>query len=309
VVDMVVTTGAYITPARFKAMRTGAAYAGLSDATIADTLMTATEIADAYCNIPLYPSPGTFLGGTVENEEHRWDQPLSSLQHNQQRRVYPYRWPIKAVTGFRIKIGADLGADINPNYLVTNNAERWVEVSSFATSGVVSPFGLMNFVVPSGITKPVVELDYSYGWSLAAVDPLYDVDGSGLVWQASHGFWDPAVAPVVVVAGSEASSETYVVSWEDGRVTLNDAAVGASVIASYNYRLPGAIPRATALITADLLGDAKLRQAGFVGVDRLTVNEITVSRSPRNGSVNDQLEEAVPEAAGLLAGFRYFRIA
>lgn len=304
----IVTAGAYLTPARFKTMRTGASFKNLSDAEIADVLSTASEVADAYCNVPLFPKPATFLGGTVVGEEHRWLLPMSPLQHDVQRRVYPYRWPIREVTGFRIVIGADLGADIPASYLVVNNAERWVEVSSFATSGIISPFGLMNFIVPSGIQHPVVLLDYSYGWSIPEVDGLYDVDGGGRVWQASHGYWDTSVPPVVTVDGViEATGWT--VAAEDGRIRFADSQAGKLVRVAYNHRLPGAIPRATALIAADLLGDAKLRQAGFVGVDRLTVNEVTIHRTKREGSITDQLEEAVPEAAAMLSGFRYFRAA
>jgi hypothetical protein len=115
---------------------------------------------------------------------------------------------------------------------------------------------------------------------------------------------------VISVGGSDlATDDGYTVSLEEGRVTF-DADPGDVVRATYSYRLPREIVSATAMIVTDLLGASKLISKGMSGLTRITNAEITIAREvPRAGNMSADLAVALPKAALLLDGFKFWSMA
>lgn len=298
--------GTYMTPGRFKNLGLGVSLSKINDFELAEILGDATASVDAYCNMPLLPEPGSFLGGIAVDEEHRWR--FATVFHERgSRRVYPKHFPIVSVEGLSISVGFNAGATIPTDTLVINNAERWVEVTALTISTAGALFGTTGWVLPmGGLTVPKALLSYHYGWDLPVVgDRLRRVPAlDDFVFQASHGCWTP-LAPVVKVGNVTKDPADYDVDPDEGWITLHDDPASAIVTADYHHRLPRDLARGTALVAVDIIGDAALRRRGLVGgLTALRVNEIEIRKQPSRGQ--QTMQPISPRAELLLAGFRHW---
>lgn len=298
----------YLMPGRFASMGLGISLTGYSDFEIWNLLQQATDVVNAYCNMPLLPTPGSFLGGFAEREEHRWRFPQSSSDRGQ-RRVYPKHWPIIDVSYFGIRVGHDAEAPIPPQYLVINNAERWAEVSALTIQNSSALFGVSGWVVPmGGLREPIGIISYTYGHRISLTGQrLFATAPNGLAYQAPDGMWSSAY-PVVVSADGVAQDEsTYSLDYDDGRVTFATTVPAGVLTIAYTTRLARDIATATGIVAAHITGESKLRKRNMEGLDQLRVNEVTAIRQRRmRGDNPADLAIWAPDAALLLAGYRYW---
>jgi hypothetical protein len=298
----------YLMPGRFASMGLGISLTGYSDFEIWNLLQQATDVVNAYCNQPLLPTPGSFLGGFAEREEHRWRFPQSSTDRGT-RRVYPKHWPIIDVSYFGIRVGHDAEAPIPPQYLVINNAERWAEVSALTIQNSSALFGVSGWVVPmGGLREPIGIISYTYGHRISLTGQrLFATAPDGLAYQAPDGMWSPAY-PVVVSAGGVAQDEsTYSLDYDDGRVTFASTVPAGVLTIAYTTRLARDIATATGIVAGHIIGESKLRQRNMEGLDQLKVNEVTAVRQRRmRGDNPADLAIWAPDAALLLAGYRHW---
>jgi hypothetical protein len=64
------------------------------------------------------------------------------------------------------------------------------------------------------------------------------------------------------------------------------------------------------MIVTDLLGASKLIAKGMSGLTRITNAEITIAREvPRAGNMSSDLAVALPKAAQLLDGYKFWSMA
>jgi len=299
----------YITPDRFKTMRTGAKTDGVPDIELAEVIADASAIVDAYCNVPTTPEPHSFLGGSIVGEEHIWKYP-DNVWDAGTRRIYLFHSPIVQVNAVTLAVAADASASLPPEQFVVNNQERWIEVTSLAIASNSGLFGVTGWVVPlGGLSNPVARVDYDYGHVYEAVDEtVYAVDDTNLVYQARNGFWlvDNDHDVTVTAGGTAATPDS--VDAETGRVTFTSAP-DLPVKISYSYRLNRDIVSATAHVTAALLSASKHQSKLGGGISMLRVGEITIQRHAPAKEVAQYLDQTVPEAALLLSGHRVWWMA
>lgn len=298
----------YLTPERLRTMKTGASLTGYSNLELADLIAEASAIADAYCNLPLTPEPGSLRGGVVIGEQHKWDFSVYGWDQGT-RRVYPFNTPVRSVQGLRLFVAAGASADIPSNTLVINNTERWVEVTALAIASGSGLFGVTGWIVPiGGLNNPMAELDYTYGNIFTEVaERAYPIaDDNVRTFQTSNGFWvvDGDHEVTVTADGTPVDGADYTTDEETGRVIFNADQTGV-VRVSYSHELDRNVPTATGYICAHLSGVAKGRERGLgAGVNRIKVGEISIDRGMSSRDAGNVLEVAVPEAAALLYGYR-----
>ena len=297
----------YLTRKRFASMFTGASIDGLSNAQVTSVLREASAIVDAFCNVPT-TGPHSFLGGTARDEEHRWKYP-QSFDDPGQRRIYPLHWPIRSITDFQIIVGHGAAAPIPIDSLVIDQHHRWVEITSLAIANASGLFSVEGWIIPiGGLSQPLAIISYDYGWVLEEVDdPCEAVDDTNKVFDGTHGYWISGSA-AVSVDGDVVDPSDYTLDLDTGRITFADAQTG-DVTASYQHRLVYDIAAATSLIAANLLGEGRLRMKGMTGIASLRVNEIAIERPRQLRILASNLETTVPDAADLLYGWRYWRVA
>lgn len=315
----------YLSPGKFRVGRYGSDLDDLTDIEIAEKIAEASAIVDGYCSIPTIPQRHDFRGGSIVVEEHHWNIPSSPFDLGT-RRCYPFHWPIKttlnddgspiaAVHMFRIYVTNTQYVAIQPSDLFVQNTEQYIEVVSLA----VTSSGLFNaLIIPNvGLATPTVRLSYDYGYLFASdVDErLYWSDAN--TFRAQNQWWTPT-APVVKQNGTVVDPANYTVNADEGTITFNsdqpaDDPTSTDVItATYFYRMPSEIGRATGLITAYLLGEADLVSRGMAGLSSMSIEEIKMQRGRQSGTLPvtvDTLDALVPAAAYLLAGFKQWRIA
>jgi len=273
----------------------------LSDVEIASLCAQAAVTIDAYCNTPRIPQQHDFRGGTITEEQHGWRLAQSSFELGQ-RRVYPYHWPIKALTQFRIYVTNTQYIEIAPTELYLNQSERYLEVVSLAMTSA----GLWGaLIVPNiGLATPVSRISYTYGWNFTETDEvLYDTDAQ--LFRAQNQFWATTPAPIIYKNGTVVTSG-FAIDYSEGTVTFTDQLEASDVItATYNYKLPREIMFAAGHIVAYLHGEQELHGRGMAHLERIKVAEIELVRpKQRRGSDPDDLAEWAPEAASLLSSFK-----
>lgn len=301
----------YLTPERFRTMRTGAKVTGLTDLELREVITDASAIVDAYCNVPLLPKPHSFRGGEALLEQHTWLYPASHFDPGQ-RRIYPFHRPIKEISAFTLMVAPGATAAIPLDSLVVNQSEGWVEVTSLAIASNSGLFGVVGWVLPiGGMANPLALISYTYGQSIAETgDRAYPItDTETKVFQTSHGFWT-SDAVTVYVDGTEMIVDTdYSVDRSIGRVTFVADQTGV-VTVDYSHELERDIVGATAQITEFLLGSADLAAKGLAGgVQRVKVGEISLDRGSSPSEVKEWLRRSVPHAALLLDGHVYMWMA
>jgi len=157
-----------------------------------------------------------------------------------------------------------------------------------------------------------VTLTYGKTWQRVN-ERMYPIADGSLTYQAPDGFWTSS-APVLAGAGVEVDSSDYTVDRDSGQVTF-DVTPTAPVTATYVTRVDREIAKATGFISRYLA--SKTRGPGRLllgGAATVKAGEISISRAiPRGivggGNVIEDLAHDVPEAARMLNGHRFFRIA
>ncbi len=298
---------AYLSPGRFSTMRMGSKLPTAIE--MIAVLEEASAIVDAYCNVPLTPTPHSFFGGRAVDEEHQWRYPLTNFDRGE-RRIYPRHWPIiEPILNLDIVVASGAKAHLPSNSLVVNNFERWVEVTSLALASSSGLFGVTGWVVPiGGLSNPVALISYNYGTFLTATDRtlVLTPQAGGKTYQAPHGAW--AGAPTVKAAGDGVDPSLYDYDTEEGWIIFHSAPPSGKLTVSYIHLLGREIPLATGLIAAKLLGDAALRAKGMSGLASIKAGEIELSKG-RMLPTAANLDVTVPDAAMLLGGFRFWSMA
>jgi hypothetical protein len=278
---------------------------GIEDFELATMLNHASAVAEAYCAVPRLPRQYSFLGGAIipeQPEQHFWRVPEAFYDPGS-RRIYPYSWPIREVTRFRVRVTNTQYVDIQPSELFINNTERYVEVVSLLMTGV----GLFGVIVPTiGLMQPVAEICYTYGFHFEAVDEIvYPTDAR--TYRAQNQYWlDVDPAETIVKINDVVQTTGFTIDRIEGTVTF-DANLAASdrVMVSYEYKLPTEVRDAVGAIVSYLIGQRETRQRGMTDISSLKMGEVSIVRKARPAAIEaSQLQTLVPEAAFLLDGFK-----
>lgn len=283
-----------MTPKRFRTLGTGIALPD-TDAALLPVLAISSQMVNAYCSAP---TDHDFRGGSVTDEQHEWE--VGNDWARGTTRVYPYHRPLRSASRLRIDLTNTQYVTLSdPNTLYVNKAEGWIEPVAVA----LTTAGMFGWALLPGIglRTPTAKIDYVYGWSLSATnETLASISGGTL--QAMSQFWDSDVTPVIKKDGLELSSSQYSIDYDEGIVTVSNYTAESVYTASYTHPLPLAIARATALIATDVLAQASNATKGLIGIQQLTVEEISIRQSSSMGLYGSPVNGA---AKTLLAPFVY----
>lgn len=291
----------YVTPEKFRTMGYGADLEDLEDVQLASILERASSLADAYCAVPHYPVPHSFFGGSITDEQHDWTMPESPFDIGR-RRVWPYHWPIKEISDFKIKVTNTQYVTIGPSEIFVNNGSRYIEVISLAFTGL----GLFGTILPSiGLMRPVAQIAYTYGFEFSSSgETLYPTDAR--TYRAQNQFW--VGDSTVYVNGAAANPSDYSVDATEGTVVFDaQLADTDNVTADYGYRLPSEIRDAVGHLATHLVSELEVASRGMGSLQSVKVGEVSLTTQPRRLSVAT-ITELVPEAAWLLDGYRYLTV-
>lgn len=291
----------YVTPEKYRTMGFGIDLAGIEDVELASILERASSLAEGYCAVPTAHS---FFGGSVVNEQHDWTLPISPMELGR-RRIWPLHWPVRAVSSLRVNATNTQYVDVASSELFINNADRYVEVVSFAFTSV----GLFGAGIPGiGLISPVAHISYTYGWQFHAVnETLYPTDAR--TYRAMHQFWDvSATDPVIFVNGIEVASSEYEVDAVEGMVVFDSQLAATDrVTADYDHKLPWEIRDAVGQIATYLLTGRQVAISSMGGLQTLKVGEVSMT-TPVHRLTSINLDVVIPQAAWLLDGFRYITV-
>ena len=287
-------------------------WTGWSDLELAELINDASAEVHAYCNVPLEGS-FSFLGGSVA-EEHTWRLPDNPFDTGQTR-IYPRVMNIVSVDSVQLQLSANTFQTIPASSFVVNNVEGWLELSALVLNPGI--FGISFFIFPlAALEKPVVRVNLTYGKKWDRVrERMYPIESGGRIYQAPDGFW--LNDPEITGAGIEIDPGDYTIDRASGQVTFTEETdlPLAPVVVSYTTRLDREIAKAAGFICRFLA--SKTRGPGRLllgGAATVKAGEISISRAmPRGivggGNVIEDLAHDVPEAARMLNGHRFFRIA
>jgi hypothetical protein len=297
----------YLTPDRFREMGFGVDISELDDAELMALIAQASSVVDAYCNVPRIPQKHDFRGGSIVGEQHSWAMPEHSLDYGQ-RRMYPYHWPILQINNFKIYVTNSQYVEIGPTELFINNSERWFEIVSYAVTSI-GMFGAL--IVPNiGLATPVAKVNYDYGWDFTVVDELL-THSDGQTWRAQNQYWhstddvdDNSRDPAIEKNGSVITTG-FSIDHDEGTVVFDDNLAATDTIkATYHHKLPQELQYGTGHIVAHLHGQAELHARGMAHLTLLKVQEVTMRRDTPGGTLAENLDSLVPEAAIQLAAYR-----
>lgn len=311
-------SGPYVTPGLFPHLYLGSKIPA-KPIELAAVLRRASSVVDGYCTVPLMPQRHDFRGGTITGERHTWrlpdGGPASSAAGS--RRTYPYHWPILSVERFGIRVSnTAVALDIETSEIMIQNGERYLEVVSL----IGSTFGLFNAITMPNVflATPTADFDYTYGHRFRVTkDPAFPEDPAApTVWRAGNQWWFvDGDNPVVVYVNDVIATTGFTYNPNEGTITFSsslDPDVDV-VEVTYTHRMPVEIRDATALIARYELSQSDLARKGLAGIEsiRMAELEITQRREPRGSGVvtANNLDRLVPEAADLLSGLKFFRIA
>jgi hypothetical protein len=308
---------AYITYDRFRKMGFGIDMSELDPATWASLAAQATTWVNNYCLVPRMPQQHDFRGGTITGEQHSWRYPESDFDIGQ-RRAYPFHWPVKRMSQFRIYVTNTQYVQVDTTGLFINSSQRYVEVVSLALTSA----GLFNaLVVPNiGLATPVVRFSYEYGWDFTEPGETLQTE-DGQTWAATNQWWyadqDGEDAWGVPIGGAPVISKNgavittgFTINYDEGTVVFDANLEATDVVsAAYHYKLPNEISLAAGHIMAWLFGASETRSRGMTQLESLQIGEVKLTkpiiRSVPSGARASDLELLVPDAAALLATYRF----
>src|ERR1041385_1040167 len=290
----------YITTAAFRTQGLGVDLTPYSDEELRSILQAAAARVNAYTSAPNLPQPHDFRGGTITDERHEWD--IGGQSRVGTRRVRPWHQPVKSIDSFRILVTEGNYIVIQPDDMFINNSAGYVEVVAL-TLGI----GIFPVLANLSLSQPVSSLGYTYGSSFpVAGEELLETDGQ--TFRAANQWWNSTVTPKVYINGTDHTTD-FTLDYNEGTATYSsELDAGDVVSADYNYRLFPQIARASAVIAADMIGQARIRARGLTGLSSIRVapGEIEL----RQGGVatlprNSDLPSIPEEAAWLLEPFRF----
>ena len=284
----------YLTAQGFRAIGLGVDLSSTLDTTIERHIATASALVNTTCAAP---ADHDFRGGTVTGEPHAWD--VGNKYRPGSNRVYPFHRPLKSVSQMTIEISNVPSVTLNDTKLYVEPIECYIEPISL----VVTTIGMipMTMVPLIGLRVPVAKVDYEYGWNFTAEDDLLTTQ-SGSALRGTHQFWFSDEDVILKKNGVVQASNTYTVNYDEGTITPNSFDTTALYTGTYHYPLPPAIPQATAIITADLIGYTNINASGLSGLSGIRVEEIELRQSSRAGFIATPIS---PAAEVLLAPYRY----
>lgn len=284
----------YLTAQGFRTIGTGVDLSSTTDPVIEQHIATASALVNVACAAP----PGhDFRGGTVTGERHAWD--IGNKYRPGSNRVYPFHRPISAVDELRIYISNTPSVTLNDQKLFVEPIEGYVEpVSLVVTTIGAIPVGSLPLI---GLRVPVAQIDYTYGWDFTATDELLTtVSGSEL--RGTNQFWFTDEDVVLKKNNVIVDPGDYTINYIEGTITPDVFDTTARYTATYHYPLPDAIPQATAIICADLIGYTNINASGLSGLSGIRVEEIELRQSSRAGFIATPIS---PAAQALLAPYKY----
>lgn len=291
----------YLSPDRLREMGLGVDLSAYTDYELTSILQGASSAVNRVCAAPTYPDEYDFRGGSVVGERHAWNWGNEVTVAT--RRFYPFSKPVKQISQFRILVSEGQYLQLNPDDLFINNGDGYVEVVALALG-----IGVFPVVAAMSLSTPVAEMDYTYGRTYAVTgERLLETDGQ--TFRGQHEWWEPSVAPVIKVNGVDASGD-FTIDFDAGAaVHTGNLAATDKVTADYTHRMPFAIARATGIIATHMIGQSRFAARGMIGVGRLKVAEVEISRATTaTGAGRD--DDSIPdEAATLLSGYVFRSVA
>jgi len=298
---------AYLTPSQLKTMNLGVDLSGYSDVQLASYIARASAAVNSETNAPDLPVPHDFKGGSIVGETHTW--PIDAYDRSPTRRVFPYHRPVIEVTTMRIYATKTQYVEFSASELYYEASEGWIEPAS----ANLTSYGLWGAAMyPAiGLSDPHSLIDYTYGTTYPISERIYP-DTVTNQWRASAGFWTSD--PVVVRVNGVTRASDYTVDTTEGTVLFTAPLPDVdddTVELDYVTTLHPNIALATGIIAADRISSRNLVAAGFpAGVRAFTVAEVRVERDlPRRGGQETVQSSVPPEAAELLADFKFYPLA
>lgn len=135
----------YITADEFRATETGIDLTGIDDTALGKITAVASRMAEEEAG-------ASWVSGVSYTERHEW--------RFASRRVYVRNWPVTAITGAKIYIGADVYATLTVSDFVINNEQRYLELASLASATSLTPE-----LLTLGLAEPIIEVTYTAGLS------------------------------------------------------------------------------------------------------------------------------------------------
>lgn len=277
----------YVTATEFADAALGVDLTGITDPQLLQLLADASRMAEQYAG-------HTWAMALYTDEQHVWRRGSS-------RRVYPRHWPIFALTGVTLQIGASTQATLNIADWYINNQQRYIELAQMALAYELTP-ALLDF----GLAEPVFEVSYiagngsleDTGETLAEAIAAQEV-----VWTVSDGTVF-AVNDVLRVDTDIAAVLSIAV--DDLTVTRTAPSVThalGSAIYRYTSAAPDEVKLAIIIIAAALIAQRRLSEEGIAGVRSFAIGSYSVTVGRGEGEPSGFARIPL-EAQNLLRGYR-----
>lgn len=262
----------YVTPTRYRSMRTGLDLSSYTDAELQAALTAASDAVNAAISAP---AGYTFLGGTVTDEEHQWRVVNRREFRQTEGRIWPYMRPLMSATALRIQVTKTQYIDFTDEQLFVQHDLGYVEPVAAPSS-----MALFTSVPPWTLTSPVALLDYTYGFNLATTDELLAAESGGTL-RAGHQFWYTDEEVVLKKNGVVVDVADYEIDYDEGVITPDTPDESATWKASYHHKLPPGIAAATTLVATDMFGAANIAASGLLGLSGIKVEEVEMRQSSK----------------------------
>lgn len=260
----------YLTPDRYRVIGSGVDLSSKTDTQLLAALTSASETVNQAVNAPRGYS---FLGGSVEDEEHQWKVNTRYVKATDGR-IWPFMRPVRSVSGMTINVTKEQYVSFTDEQLFVQSDLGYVEPVAAPDS-----MALFTSIPPWLLTSPVAKISYEYGFDMTATDELLAQESGGVL-RAGHQFWYTDEDVVLKEDGVVVASG-YTVDYEEGTITYGSADESKVYRASYHHKLPPGIAAATALVATDIFGASAIAAAGMVGLSGIKVEEVELRQSSK----------------------------
>jgi hypothetical protein len=298
---------AYLSPKRYALGGFGMDTEGYTASQIRQKLVQATGKVEAYCNRSMFPQRSDMRGGTITGEQHAWPVQDAYNLLPGGRRVFLNSTPIRTVEAFAIQFTDAWYVSFPSNNLYVNKTQGYIEIVATQPTIVgYPPLGIWF-----GLTEPVVQVNYTYGYRFEVNGDPLEAD-SPLLYYASHGNWLPGGDVTVTVAGVEIDPADYTVNIDDGSILFTDDTVepgpDEEVLADYTYVLPQPVSDAVGIVATDLFGSSAIARRGMLGLSSLRVAEVSLTRMQPGATATRNGVTIPQDAAEMLAPYALGRV-
>jgi hypothetical protein len=284
----------YLTPERFRAMGLGADIESLENFELRSILNRASQMVDAYCNVPLLPQRYSFKGGTITDEKHAWSTST---------RVYPWHKPVRTLTHMDIDATNEVYVRLQGSDLYIDQSSGFVEIVALA----ITPIGFFGATGLVSLKNPVARISYTYGYDFAVRGEYLEATDAR-EYRALNQFWWDDPEPKVYVNGVEVTTG-FTINYEEGTVLFDVAKAPDDVVTvDYNHPVPSPVAEATGIVATSLISDRDLITKGLGNLAEIQVEEVRLRRdSRRTGSF--VVADAVPDTAkALLSSYMFMTV-